>query len=82
MELQAAKFDYNFESKLYTAEISELELHAVPREFTINGFSFVFTHTDKDASGEDIAGWHFRPTMGAVQQHPGLAGHRVLIIND
>jgi hypothetical protein len=69
-------------NKVLCAEISELGVGGIPSTIYIGGQAFVHTHTDKDASGEDVMGWNFKPTMGAVAEHPELAGTRVLIIND
>lgn len=84
MNLQAAQFTYNPNTKTYVAEASELGLPVglLPRELTIDGASFVYSHAERDASEEDIAGWNFKVTMGAVQRNPGMAGAKVLIIND
>ena len=43
---------------------------------------FALAWTDTDASGEDVYGWNFRPTMGTVQKDPQMANRRILIIND
>jgi len=81
-------------NKTYTAEISELNVSRVMGNLPsgIPGIvlvspdgletEFVYTHRDMDASGEDILGWHFVPTMGAVQKVPNFANARLLIIND
>ena len=82
MNFQAAQFDYNPITHTYVAEASTLGISAPGNYISINGHVFMFTHADKDASGDDTMGWRFNPTIGAVSLNPALAGHRVLIIND
>ena len=48
----------------------------------LDGAEFVFIGDDRDASGEDIYGWNFRATIGAVNVNPSFANARVLIVND
>jgi hypothetical protein len=82
MQFKATQFDYQLANKSYVAEASDLRIGAPHREITIDGNAWFFSHTDRDASGEDVMGWNFVPTMGAVSNNPALAGHKVLIIND
>jgi hypothetical protein len=46
----------------------------------IEGSNYILCRVDKDVSGEDIAGWWYTPSMGAVERNPDI--RRVLIIND
>ena len=94
MHYRVEQFDFDPKYRLYSQEASTLQTPQVYGRL-INGTigitlahnigvaaEYVFTHADYDSGGEDIAGWVFSPSMQAVQQHPGLAGTRVLIIND
>ena len=85
MNFNAANFDYDPVKKLYTAEASTLGLppgETPGLHITIDGYAFVGTHCDYDASGEDLMGWNYAATGNTVALHAGFAGHRVLIIND
>lgn len=82
MNFKAAQFDYHLVGKSYVAEASDLRISNPGEYITIDGYAFVFTHADKDASGEDVYGWNYIPTGNSLSLNPALAGHRVLIIND
>jgi len=83
MNFNAAQFIYRPAGKVYIAEASDLRI-SVPdqRSIDIDGATFLFTHADKDISGEDVMGWNYSASWAAVRVNPALAGHRVLIIND
>jgi hypothetical protein len=92
MHYRASQFDLN--GKVYVAEASELNTARIMGMLPsgCQGImlgepgswcgEFVFIHYDYDASGEDIAGWNFLPSMETVQKMPTMAGRKVLIIND
>ena len=82
MHFKSEQFSYNPGTKTYVAEASELRIGWPGTYIYLDGSAFMFTHLDKDASGEDIAGWNFKPTMNTVGLNPGMNGARVLIIND
>jgi len=82
MNFQASQFQYQPEGKVYVAEASELRIGTPGNYITVDGYAFVFTHADKDASDEDTYGWNYKPTMNSISLNPSLHGHRVLIIND
>ena len=44
--------------------------------------SFYVYDVDKDASDEDIYGWHLKPCPESLRKCPELKGWTVLIIND
>lgn len=84
MHFTTEQFMLQPENKSYVAEASELGLapgSMAPYLF-LNGNLFQYYGTDRDASGEDIAGWRFKPTMRTLQKSPTFAGWTVLIIND
>jgi hypothetical protein len=85
MHFKSEQFHWQEMSKTYVAEASELGLapgtHA-GTTVSINGMDFYYTSTDYDASGEDIAGWRYKPTMATLQKSPVFVNVRVLIIND
>ena len=84
MNFQASQFQFQPEGKVYVAEASDLGLlvGVLPREIVLDGSLFVFSHTDRDASGEDVAGWNYRVSMGGVFWNKEMANARILIIND
>ena len=82
MNFNPAQFEYNPDTRTYIAEASTLGIGAPHKYISIDGYAFMFTGCDADASGEDIAGWRFKPTMNSVQLNSALAGCGVLIIND
>ena len=88
MQLGTEQFDYNPQTRTFTAEISSLTLSSVPKQVTLfnpktgNKALFAFSHTDMDGSGEDAYGWNYKVTMGAVQDNPALANCKILLIND
>lgn len=82
MNFQASQFDYNPSSKTYVAEASDLQIGSPGQYISIDGYAFMFTGADKDASGEDTMGWRYKPTMNSVSLNSALAGCRLLIIND
>ena len=82
MNFKPAQFEYNPDTRTYVAEASTLGIGAPHKYISIDGYAFVFTHTDKDASGEDVYGWNYKPTMNSIGLNSALHGHRVLIIND
>lgn len=93
MRYKAEQFGYDPRSKVYSQEISTLQsgsaygvlpsgAHGIILQDSELTAEFAFTGADYDASGEDIAGWNFAPTMATVRRHPHLAGTHVLIIND
>ena len=82
MHFKAAQFSYSPETKCYAAEASELRIGQPGQYVYIDGYAFMFTHADKDATGEDTYGWNYKPTMNAISLNGALHGHRVLIIND
>lgn len=81
-------------NKVFVAEVSELNTPNVMGRLASGArgivlvspdgtkSEFVFSHVDTDASGEDVQGWNFKPTIQCVEQTPNFAGVRVLIIND
>lgn len=82
MSFQAKQFEYSPDTRCYVAEASDLGAGLFGHYISIDGYVFVYTHTDYDASGEDAAGWRYKPTMDSVSRNPALAGSSVLIIND
>jgi hypothetical protein len=82
MNFKASQFDYNPASKTYVAEASDLRVGITMPYITLDGCAFMLTHTDMDASGEDVYGWRYTVTIDAVQFNPALAGCKVLLIND
>ena len=83
MNFQATQFVYLPENKVYIAEASDLRIGTPDqRSIDIDGATFLFTHADKDSSGEDVMGWNYSASWAAVRVNPALAEHRVLIIND
>ena len=84
MNFRANQFTYLPETKTYVAEASELGIPpgVMRQQVQLDGYDFMYVNTDMDASGEDIVGWRFKPTMATVQRNPSMAGTGVLIIND
>lgn len=95
MNYLSSQFDYNPDTKVFSQEVSLLftkMVHGILPNNTVGititdhttaiDANFVLVHTDKDQSGEDIFGWHYRPSMESVQNNPALAYTKVLIIND
>ena len=87
MRFLASQFQHQLENKAYVAEASDLRIGQPPWNISVGlndsvAFPFTLTHVDYDASGEDIAGWNYKPTMEAVSRNSALAGYKVLIIND
>jgi hypothetical protein len=82
VNFKPAQFEYNPDTRTYIAEASTLGIGSPAQYISIDGYAFMFTHADTDASGEDIAGWRFKPTMNSVSLNSALAGCGVLIIND
>lgn len=84
MRFNSNQFQWQPETKSYVAEASELGLPVgvLDPVLVIDGNEFQYYGTDHDASGEDVAGWRFKPTMGTVQKNPAMAYTKVLIIND
>ena len=84
MNFRANQFTYVAHSKTYIAEASDLGLGpgSLDSQLMLEGYSFMYYKTDMDASGEDIVGWRYRPTMGTVQRNPSMAGTTVVIAND
>lgn len=84
MHFRTEQFQLQTENKSYVAEASELGLGpgTMAPHLYLNGNLFQYHSTDYDASGEDIAGWRFKPAMQTVQKSPVFAGWTVLIIND
>lgn len=84
MQFRFEQFQQQPEHQLYVAEASELGI--APGCFTpvvsINGCEFQYSSTDFDYSGEDVAGWRYKPTIDAVKRRMSLVGWHVLIIND
>jgi len=84
MHFRTEQFMQQPENKSYVAEASELGLgagQAVPHLY-LNDNLFQYYATDYDASGEDIGGWRYKPSMGTLKMSPAFAGWTVLIIND
>lgn len=93
-------FDYNKDGKVFCAEASDLPkgfdfLGPIYDDACDSGFKlmshktgkeilFTWWKTDRDASGEDIAGWWFKPVLGRREllTHGHLANVTLLIIND
>lgn len=44
--------------------------------------TYYLSDEERDASGEDIAGWYFKPIAEDVRRCPECANTEVLIIND
>jgi hypothetical protein len=82
MQFKPDQFEYLPSSRTYVAEASELGISAPQEYIGIDGYAFAFDKCDKDASGEDVMGWRFKPTGDSVSLNPALAGCGVLIIND
>jgi hypothetical protein len=82
MNFKESQFSYNLATKTYVAEASDLRISSPGQYVTVDGYAFVFTHADKDISGEDIMGWRYAPTGNSLSINPALAGHGLLIIND
>lgn len=82
MDFKSEQFDYNPSSKTYVAEASDLQIGSPGQYISIDGYAFMFTGADKDASGEDTMGWRYKPTMNSVSLNSALAYCTALIIND
>lgn len=84
MRFKSQQFQWQAASKTYVAEASELGIAVGQLDPVVNidGNHFVYSGTDRDASGEDIAGWRFKPTQASLFKNPSLEGASVLIIND
>ena len=84
MRFETHQFQLQEMNKLYVAEASELGIPPgmMSQHVILGGMDFMYYSTDLDASGEDITGWRFKPTMSTVQKSPTFAGWQVLIIND
>jgi hypothetical protein len=97
-KISSDKFDWQKDNKCFCAEASDLPqnfnfLSQVYDDACDAGFTmvsartgaevaFVFSHDDRDSSGEDVYGWNFEPCPYAVRKNPALAGVTCLIIND
>ena len=85
MHFRTEQFQLQEQNKSYVAEASELGLgpgtHA-GSVVSLNGNDFQYYGTDFDASGEDVMGWRYKPTMATLQKSKAFAGWTVLIIND
>lgn len=84
MHFTTEQFQLQEMNKCYVAEASELGLApgAMSPDLYLNDNRFQYYGTDMDASGEDVAGWRFKPSMGTLKMSPTFAGWTVLIIND
>jgi hypothetical protein len=82
------QFEYDATRKVFSQEVSTLRCGGISGRIVLHNpatgadAEFVLDFTDMDSSREDTYGWNFKPTMGAVQDNPRLAGVRLLIIND
>ena len=82
MSFQAKQFEYSPDTRCYVAEASDLQIGSPGQYISIDGYAFMFTGADKDASGEDTMGWRYKPTMNSVSLNSALAYCTALIIND
>jgi hypothetical protein len=79
---------FTYKNMCFVAEASDLRLTSTPREITLYSaktrmsVNYYLSKTDTDRSGEDIAGWRYRPTESALVLCPKAKGTSVLIIND
>lgn len=83
----SADFTYNRELRTMTAEAStigySLVVPTLRIQSKISGMVVRFERykTDYDQSGEDVAGWRYRPSAEDAR-FPHIKGLEVLIIND
>lgn len=82
MRFLAHQFQHQLENRSYVAEASNLQIGQPAWNISISGFMFTLAHVDHDASGEEVVGWNYKPTMETVNRNSALAGYKVLIIND
>ena len=72
------QFNYDAPTKVFTQEMSTLSCPSVPRFVTLynpqtgNEARFIFTHADKDGSGEDTYGYNYVITQGSVELTPSF----------
>ena len=74
--------DFTCNKGVLVAEASTLEIpvECIPSKLNINGTFWYYDRLDYCDNGEDVAGFRYKPTMGASQAFPGI--REVLIIND
>lgn len=84
MHFTTEQFQLQPENKCYVAEASELGFApgSMAAHLYLNDNLFQCYGTDMDASGEDVMGWRFKPSMGTLKMSPAFNGWQVLIIND
>lgn len=89
MRYKIEQFAFNPGTQNYSQEASMLHVHSLfgtlpsgEKGIIVDDVEFMFTGVDRDAGDEDIYGWWFTPTMGAITKNPNFAGKKVLIIND
>lgn len=81
MMLNTNQFSYQKDTKCFCTEASDIGLRFAPEAFDLKSsrtgeiVRMVLSKIDRDASGEDIYGWHFKT---ATESHDFTA----LIIND
>lgn len=81
MRFTSSQFDFHADTRTYVQEISMLGCPAL-QTVVFDEAVYEYAGSDKDASNEDTYGWRYKPTMGAVEKNPAIAGTQVLIIND
>jgi predicted amidohydrolase len=85
MRFKTEQFMRQPENKCFVVEASELGLAPgthVGHTVSLDGNDFHYYSAVMDASGEDVMGWRFKPTVGTLQKSKAFAGWQVLIIND
>lgn len=81
MILNTNQFDWHKDTKCFCSEASDLGIGMAPEAFDLKSsrtgeiVRMVLSKIDRDATGEDIYGWHFKT---ATESHDFTA----LIIND